>query len=348
MPLFGPPDVGKLETKRDIPGLVKALGYRKAPSGAQVNAAEAFGRLADARALEPLIVTLEDKDRYVAQAAAHALGHIGDPVAIEPLIDQLRAPETVLATAITALVEIGDPAVEPLIAALSDQDAARMSTRALGEIGDPRAVPDLIGLLKSGNADLRRAAGVALGKIGDFAVEPLAGVIAESDPVARVLAAEALGELGTPAAVEPLSTSLQDESRQVREAAASALGKIGDHRAAEPLVTALGDQTKKVREAAAAALEAMGWQPDATATGAKFWVVKRQWARCIEIGGPAVEPLIAVLTQQSKDVRKGAAKALGKIGDTRAVDPLLAALGDADASGGEPFARALGDLDSGP
>jgi len=33
MPLFGPPNVEKLKAKRDVKGLIKALGYQKGAGG---------------------------------------------------------------------------------------------------------------------------------------------------------------------------------------------------------------------------------------------------------------------------------------------------------------------------
>jgi hypothetical protein len=48
-----------------------------------------------------------------------------------------------------------------------------------------------------------------------------------------------------------------------------------------------------------------------------------------EIGDDrAVEPLIGALGDQRQDVRKTAAEALGKIGDVRAIEPLSRATGD--------------------
>lgn len=43
----------------------------------------------------------------------------------------------------------------------------------------------------------------------------------------------------------------------------------------------------------------------------------------VRIGRPAVEPLLAVLNDQNPNVRAGAARALGKIGDVRALDALV-------------------------
>lgn len=50
----------------------------------------------------------------------------------------------------------------------------------------------------------------------------------------------------------------------------------------------------------------------------------------IEIGKPAIEPLIKALKADDWEVRKSAAWALGKIGDERAVEPLIEVLGDKD------------------
>jgi HEAT repeat protein len=60
-----------------------------------------------------------------------------------------------------ALVKIGAPAMEPLIAALKDKDSkdsdvCQAAAEALGEIKDPRAVEPLIAALKDEDSDVRR------------------------------------------------------------------------------------------------------------------------------------------------------------------------------------------------
>ena len=50
MPLFGPPNVDKLEANGDVPGLIKALGYEK-DSGVRHDAARALGKTDDTRAV---------------------------------------------------------------------------------------------------------------------------------------------------------------------------------------------------------------------------------------------------------------------------------------------------------
>ena len=76
-------------------------------------------------------------------------------------------------------------------------EACEAATRALGEIGDPSALPHMIPLLKYYEVTVREAAAEALGKIGD------------SSTMTHLL---------------PL---LEDEASWVRKVTARALGKIG-------------------------------------------------------------------------------------------------------------------------
>jgi HEAT repeat protein len=62
----------------------------------------------------------------------------------------------------------------------------------------------------------------------------------------------------------------------------------------------------------------------------------------IQIGQPAVEPLIATLGESYWSVRGAAAEALGAIGDARAVEPLIAALKDREEGVERMAIRALG------
>jgi HEAT repeat protein len=109
--------------------------------------------------------------------------------------------------------------------------------------------------------------------------------------------------------MEPLIAALKDRDKDVRKAAAQALGKIGDPRAVEPLIPALSDKDNDVRSVTAEALGNIGAQlQDAT------------------LRTRVVEQLIEALKESG--VRHKAAVALGKIGDTRAVGPLIASLKD--------------------
>jgi HEAT repeat protein len=141
MGLFGPPDVDSLKAKGDVPGLIKALGYRN-DDGVRALAAWSLGMIGDARAVEPLITALKDQSRSVRENAASALGKIGDARAVEPLIAALKDINA-RAYADPALVQFGARAVEPLIAALKDEKG----------LARERAAEGLVAIYRSGELD---------------------------------------------------------------------------------------------------------------------------------------------------------------------------------------------------
>jgi hypothetical protein len=80
-------DVKKHEEKRNVKKLIKVLQDKDEKSYVRIQAANALGRLKDARAVDPLIAALNDKD--ARKNSAWALGKIGDKKAVGPLIGVL-------------------------------------------------------------------------------------------------------------------------------------------------------------------------------------------------------------------------------------------------------------------
>ena len=158
-------------------GIYKKVQHYIVRSGA----AEALGKIGDARAVEPLIQALKDRDYDVRGKAAEALGKIGDARAVEPLIQALK-DEYAQPAAIESLGKIGAPAVEPLIQYL-------VSVRPI--------------------MYTRGASVKSLIKIGAPAVEPLIQALKNEYNVVRSGAADSLGEIGSARAVEPLIKHLK-------------------------------------------------------------------------------------------------------------------------------------------
>ena len=163
-------DVKRMETEKDVDGLIEALGdgglRRLWSPGVRRDAADALGKIDDERAVEPLIKALSNDDWNVRLYAAAALGEIGDARAVEPLIKALEGGNSAAAV---ALGRMGTGrAVRPLIKALKDDDwgVQRYTARALGEIGDACAVESLIEALGGENEYVREAAKEALRKLG--------------------------------------------------------------------------------------------------------------------------------------------------------------------------------------
>jgi HEAT repeat protein len=217
-------------------------------------------------------------------------------------------------------------AVPPLIAALSDGDSAvRISAAtALGEIGDPRALQPLLTMLKTdrdndGNVDECHAAAKALGALGKPALDPLLAALQDKDP--EGYAAEGLERMGAPA-VNAVAALLQNQNADVATEAALILGEIKDRSAAPPLLAALSTGNSSLRYSV---VYALGEIKDAS----------------------AVAPVAAVLKGDPEaENRRGAADALGMIGDAGAIEPLIAATADTDSTVRRMAAGALGRINN--
>jgi len=151
------------------------------------------------------------------------------------------------------------------VRALNDVEGVEWSVaRALGNIGDPRAVEALIAALARNEQweALQGAVAEACEKMGDTRVA-LVATLEKNDGLEtlRVMAvAEALRRIRDTRAIEPLVSALQDKEGSVRQAAAGALGEIRDVQAVEPLSRVLNDTHTEstVRQAAAKALGVIG------------------------------------------------------------------------------------------
>lgn len=72
----------------------------------------------------------------------------------------------------------------------------------------------------------------------------------------------------------------------------------------------LEDEVENVREAAAEALGELGWKPARDENAAWYWIAKQGWKKCVALGDVAVEPLISVLRDKDRFVRKAVEEAL--------------------------------------
>jgi hypothetical protein len=196
MRLTSRPDVLRLKAKRDVDGLVQALGYRT------------DGRIQDA-ALEALIA-------------------IGEP-AIPSLI-QVLAVHSLQDQAATALRKIGIIAIEPLMNVLRTEQRQRVRKVAgqiLADIG-MFAIDPLVMTLQHKNDIVRQSAVEVLAAIGSLAVEPLIAQLnnREQPEYVRLEIIKALSEIGGPQATSTLLILAQnDPSPDVRKCAAASLGR---------------------------------------------------------------------------------------------------------------------------
>jgi HEAT repeat protein len=119
---------------------------------------------------------------------------------------------------------------------------------ALGKIGDPRAVDDLIARLSDEpDSDVRKSCAVALGSIGDTSAAPIL-VYCLADPFfgVRQSAQTALTELN-PSPITPLLAAIHRSSGMARHGAIVALGMTGNERARGFLINMLESSDPMVR-----------------------------------------------------------------------------------------------------
>jgi len=357
---FLKPNIEKLELKRDVEGLNKALFYQKdfkirhdacvalgkigdqrsveplvsalkdIHAGVRLQAIHALGNIADAQATNPLIEILENDDPELRVAAAEALGKISDLRAVSALVKKLaNAHPAVRDAASAALASIGQPAVEPLLAGL--EESRKYSERSVRwayvealYIDDPRALQTMIALLKDDDPIVRLKAVRAVGKyLRQQSVEHLLPLLQDKDRNVRKAAAETLQDFHEPRLVEAFIAALQDDNNDVQKLAAKALGRLGDSRAIEPLKALLDHWDSELEQTAAEALDMLGFSPGQDYISAQYWIARQDWDSVVSLGAVAIEPLIQAFDKGAV-IGPAASKAISKLG-AMAVEPLIAA-----------------------
>ncbi|MBF2096979.1 MAG: HEAT repeat domain-containing protein [Gloeomargaritaceae cyanobacterium C42_A2020_066] len=176
--------------------------------------------------------------------------------------------------------------LEALLAALGDEEdrtalggypLRRNAARALGNLGDRRAVPALVEALACTDFYVREAAAVALGNLGDpQAVHPLAvrlsgpagdsvlGTVHLPEPYPAILAA--LGNLGDASVLPQVYPFANHSLPRVRYAAWRALFQLTQDLAyMDRLMTSLAQEAVPLQRVVLADLGATGYLPAAAA-----------------------------------------------------------------------------------
>lgn len=220
------------------------------------------------------------------------------------------------------------------MSSLSDWDVKKIEAENIEKMVAEKDVAGLVDFLRHGsrvrpslNRELRWLAARALGRLRDArALEPLTEALQDEDSGLRGSAANALGEIGDPRAVEYLIKALEDKDDYPVKHAAEALGKLGDVAVVEHLVPFLRhDPRSEITQAAAKSLEKLGWKAKDDEEKAYFLLAKWDWEGLAKLGKAAVPPLIWAMEIDTKSLRQQAAMTLGKIGDPRAVKPIIRA-----------------------
>ncbi len=205
-----------------------------------------LGRLGSKSIAPHFARALVDENRRIRREASACLERLAPDwkndklsrLAVPVAIGALDHPnEEVRRDAQSLLAEIGGrPAAKALLDRLEVKPEAGL-IKALGAIGDPRAVSPLIALLLNEGAFLQKHAVTALSMIDPEWTESEAAVAARPEfartlaeaetPEVRAAAARGLGEIGDESAIDPLRTAAAAApSLEARRDAANALDKL--------------------------------------------------------------------------------------------------------------------------
>jgi HEAT repeat protein len=226
-------------------------------------------------------------------SAANELEKIGAPAA-GALVEALSATDDAAhPTIMDILARIGDPAIDPLAAALRHPSGSvrQAAVLTLAVIASPRAVDVLTNSLKYEPFSIRAAA-----------VEPLLTALHHPSGKARTTAAAFLGWLRDERAIEPLLQAISDPDADVRRSAMLGLGQNASPRAVELLVQMLKTQADML-----------------------LLVIE---ALALSAQPAAIAALVEPLKHGEPAVRLAVIHALGNSGSEQAIPPLLGILSD--------------------
>lgn len=305
--------------------------------------------------LPSLTEALADAKPEVRGVAAGLLGELGPAAraAVPRLADLLgQSDASNRIAAAQALGKIGADAreaVPKLLKAIDNEDGqlSKAAAEGLARVGGLSATEtaSLTNLLKSPRPHVRVSALVALGKMPEAksSLSSFTSALKDSDKNVRLQAVMVFGSLATlpTEGIDALAEVLKDSDVDLRKAVLAVLIKVGaGAKKAGPALEPIIKDKEGDREVLALALQLMAViGPDGRLAGnvadllqAKSEPALRTKAFSVltKMGKPAVAPLVRVLNdKEDKDLRVGAAKALGEMGaDAR---PAIAAAGGLQA-----------------
>ena len=272
------------------------------------------------------IPALESRKENYAAMPKESLDVIVSELAHEEDWRRMRATATCLK---------GGPQVVDLVIAAMQTGAPSYkveAARMLARIRDPRAGVPLVQLMEGEEESVREAVVLSLEQMAGIVNEEASATLVEllKNDALRPSVTKLLGMI--PTSIGPLTAMLKDPDASARVNAAQILDHLLDPRSADALVDAMGDPS--VSDVAIQTLKKLGAIRDRVDAimdelrdveqselreGARQEAVQKLHP----IGRPIVEILIEYLEDDDWVVREAAADVLGKIGDVRAVEPLI-------------------------
>ena len=313
----------------DASRLLTALGDARIPKSVIESI---LHEQAAALPLDQLVFALPDMARDGQLMLFRLLEKRADPTSIPALSPLLAHPDPQIRLSATRLLSrfVDESVVAGLRGLVSDRvGTVRLeAVQALHKQRAGSAVPELVQALRDPDFKVQAAAIDAVSDLADATVVPqLLKVLADPSDSARRAAVEVLNVVATPEAIADLLRVLGDEDWWVRVRAADALGALGGEKVVQAVVGLMRSEDEFLRRQAVEILNAVPAEAavEALIVGlddSDWWVRERAIDALGKAHDPrAVEPLVRLMTRHDKATPL-CARALGSIGDARAVAPL--------------------------
>jgi HEAT repeat protein len=219
----------------------------------------ALGRIGAREGIPKVAELLHEGGPDLQRAVVKALGGMGAREHAADLVPLLTR-DRVGYTAAEALVDLRVPAIVPRVAKLlSEKGAHGPALQVLGGLRAREAVPSILPLLRSENADDRASAAEALGEIGDpESVPALIGLLEDKSGRVRAGAVHALGGTAPREVVNRAADLLGDGNSNARARTIDVLAREGTRETAPLVAGLLDDPDRWTAQRAAVALCVLG------------------------------------------------------------------------------------------
>jgi len=260
---------------------------------------------ADESSIDELLARVEGKDPIARMHIIAILARFDQPRVRAALQSTLQDPnKMVRSAALQAIARMSgsiDPAqIAPLLRD-NEMEIQNLAIEILCKARHPETVVHLVDVLKDESEYARRAAVEVLNEVGDDrSVKYLLQAIKDDDWWVRSRAADALGKIGGPRVINAALSLVNDRDEEIRRTAIEILNQTRDERAVNHLIEATRDPDWWVSERAVDALGVMGSRK-------------------------ALPRLLEMLSTNPKSVST-VVRGLGRIGDPRAIAPVLGML----------------------
>jgi len=316
-----------------VPGMIGTLGQRRS-----------------AKAVPSLEELLSSQDKTTATAAIVAMGHIGTVDAAKAISSAPQSISKILITdaLLTAAEHLTEAGTTTEALAIynkfySNEQPAYIQVAALRGLvltEKEKSLPLLVDVLKGDNADLKKHAVAIIAELpaGIEITKAIAKPLPTLTPDIQVVLIGSLTDRADTTALAAISAAAKSDSTQAKIAALHALGVLNDSSSIPVLMDALADSDKT----AATAAESLGRMnnpsigtmlvstlknSDSSATrGMIIEVLEKRSEKA------ALPLFITALTDSDSKVSKAATKALGNLGGTAEITPILSILTSTDNS----------------